>query len=72
MLKNKLLIGLTALGLSANAQWNGTNPITTNSNVQINDIGGQNIGLSVNGRLQSNNNDGGFWITQNRFIGGWV
>lgn len=35
MLKNKLLIRLTALGLSANAQWNGTNPITTSSNVGI-------------------------------------
>ena len=32
--------------------------------------GGSNIDLTINGRLQSNNNDGGLWIAGNRFFGG--
>ncbi|MCS6305785.1 MAG: hypothetical protein H8K07_19285 [Nitrospira sp.] len=32
--------------------------------------GGASIDLIVNGRLQSNNNDGGLWVAGDRFIGG--
>src|SRR5579859_5153371 len=33
--------------------------------------GGTSIDLVVNGRLQSNNNDGGLWVTSDRFVGGF-
>jgi hypothetical protein len=32
--------------------------------------GGTNVDLMVNGRLRSDNNDGGLWVTSNRFVGG--
>lgn len=32
--------------------------------------GGTNIDLLVNGRLKSNNNDGGLWVSSDRFVGG--
>jgi hypothetical protein len=32
--------------------------------------GGTSVDLQVNGRLRSNNNDGGLWVAQDRFIGG--
>lgn len=32
--------------------------------------GGQNVDLLVNGRIRSNNNDGGLWIASDRFVGG--
>jgi hypothetical protein len=32
--------------------------------------GGQSVDFLVNGRLRSNNNDGGLWITSDRFVGG--
>ena len=85
MLKNKLLIGLTALGLSVNAQWNMTGNNIYNSNtgnvgigfatapqvkLQIQGLGGNNVDFLVNGRMKSDNNDGGLWVTGNRFIGG--
>ena len=38
--------------------------------LQIEGKGGQNIDLLVNGRLRSNNNDGGLWIASDRFVGG--
>ncbi len=33
--------------------------------------GGTSVDLIVNGRLRSNNNDGGLWVTADRFIGGF-
>jgi len=33
--------------------------------------GGSSIDLLVNGRLQSNNNDGGLWVASDRFVGGF-
>jgi hypothetical protein len=32
--------------------------------------GGQNVDLLVNGRIRSNNDDGGLWVSQDRFMGG--
>lgn len=32
--------------------------------------GGTNVDFLVNGRLRSNNNDGGLWIASDRFVGG--
>jgi hypothetical protein len=32
--------------------------------------GGTNIDLVVNGRIRSNNNDGGLWVSVDRFVGG--
>jgi hypothetical protein len=32
--------------------------------------GNKSVDLEVNGRLRSNNNDGGLWISQDRFVGG--
>src|SRR3984957_12793864 len=33
--------------------------------------GGMSVDLVVNGRMMSNNNDGGLWVTKDRFIGGF-
>jgi len=33
--------------------------------------GGDSVDLVVNGRLRSNSNDGGLWVTQDRFFGGY-
>lgn len=38
--------------------------------LDVNGSGGANIDLRVNGRIQSNNNDGGMWISTDRFLGG--
>jgi hypothetical protein len=38
--------------------------------LEVTGAGGTNVDLTVNGRLRSNNNDGGLWITDNRFVGG--
>jgi hypothetical protein len=32
--------------------------------------GGQNVDLLVNGRIRSNNDDGGLWVSGDRFVGG--
>jgi Chaperone of endosialidase len=32
--------------------------------------GGTNVDFIVNGRMMSNNNDGGFWVKDDRFVGG--
>jgi len=34
--------------------------------------GGTNVDLLVNGRLRSNSNDGGMWVAQDRFMGGFA
>ncbi|MFK8184555.1 MAG: hypothetical protein AB8B99_14370 [Phormidesmis sp.] len=33
--------------------------------------GGETVDLQVNGRLKSNSDDGGLWISDNRFVGGF-
>ncbi|MFF5112068.1 tail fiber domain-containing protein [Streptosporangium sp. NPDC000509] len=33
--------------------------------------GGQSVDLVVNGRLRSDNNDGGLWVASDRFVGGF-
>ncbi len=38
--------------------------------LQVAGGGGGSIDFIVNGRLQSNNNDGGLWIASDRFVGG--
>ncbi|KOP26680.1 hypothetical protein AMR41_08630 [Hapalosiphon sp. MRB220] len=45
---------------------------TTNpgAKLEVNGSGGQNVDFIVNGRLRSNNNDGGLWVASDRFVGG--
>jgi hypothetical protein len=43
---------------------------TPSAKLQIEGRGGTNVDLLVNGRIRSNNNDGGLWITNDRFVGG--
>ena len=38
--------------------------------LEVNGLGGGNIDISTNGRIRSNNNDGGLWVANDRFIGG--
>ena len=38
--------------------------------LHVNGAGGGSVDLLVNGRLRSDNNDGGLWIASNRFVGG--
>lgn len=38
--------------------------------LQVQGEGGQSVDLLVNGRIKSNNNDGGLWISDDRFVGG--
>jgi hypothetical protein len=38
--------------------------------LEVSGSGGTNVDVLVNGRLRSNNNDGGLWVSDNRFIGG--
>ena len=39
--------------------------------LEVDGGGGTSIDLVVNGRLQSNNNDGGLWVAGDRFVGGF-
>ena len=43
---------------------------TPEAKLHIEGNGGQNIDLLVNGRIRSNNNDGGLWVSNDRFVGG--
>jgi len=43
---------------------------TPEAKLHIEGGGGQSIDLLVNGRIRSNNNDGGLWISNDRFVGG--
>jgi hypothetical protein len=68
-----------AAGTNANQNLNilpkGTGRVgigTTNpgAKLEVAGAGGDKVDLIVNGRLRSNNNDGGLWISDTRFIGG--
>lgn len=44
--------------------------IYATGSLEVTGSGGTNVDLLVNGRLRSNNNDGGLWISDDRFVGG--
>ncbi|NJN17064.1 MAG: tail fiber domain-containing protein [Oscillochloris sp.] len=46
----------------------GTNSPT--ARLEVSGGGGATVDLIVNGRMRSNNNDGGLWVSDNRFVGG--
>lgn len=48
----------------------GIGTATPGGKLEIAGNGGVSIDLIVNGRLKSNNNDGGIWVAADRFIGG--
>ena len=48
----------------------GVGAATPQAKLHVMGQGGANIDLIVNGRLQSNNNDGGLWVASDRFVGG--
>ncbi len=43
---------------------------TPEAKLHIEGNGGTNVDLLVNGRIKSNNNNGGLWISDDRFVGG--
>jgi hypothetical protein len=49
----------------------GVGTSTPGAKLQVVGGGGVSVDLIVNGRLQSNNNDGGLWVTSDRFVGGY-
>jgi hypothetical protein len=49
----------------------GINTGTPGARLEIVGAGGLNVDLLVNGRIRSNSNDGGLWVSQDRFIGGF-
>jgi hypothetical protein len=53
--------------------WDGNVGLGTTSpgaKLEVAGGGGGSVDLVVNGRLRSNNNDGGLWVAQDRFVGG--
>ncbi len=48
----------------------GIGTATPSARLDVAGKGGTSIDLVVNGRLKSNNQDGGLWVTDDRFIGG--
>jgi hypothetical protein len=49
----------------------GISTTAPTAKLQVTGGGGSSIDLLVNGRLQSNNNDGGLWVASDRFVGGF-
>jgi hypothetical protein len=49
----------------------GIGTTTPGAKLEVAGGGGSSVDLVVNGRLRSNNNDGGLWVAQDRFIGGF-
>ena len=49
----------------------GIGTTSPQAKLEVNGSGGQAIDLIVNGRLKSNNNDGGLWVKDDRFVGGY-
>jgi hypothetical protein len=48
----------------------GIGTATPGAKLEVVGSGGTNVDLQVNGRLRSNSNDGGLWVSTDRFIGG--
>jgi hypothetical protein len=48
----------------------GVGIATPGAKLQVAGGGGTAVDLVVNGRLRSNNNDGGLWVAEDRFVGG--
>jgi hypothetical protein len=48
----------------------GVGATTPGAKLQVTGGGGTAVDLVVNGRLRSNNNDGGLWVAEDRFVGG--
>lgn len=48
----------------------GIGTIAPTARLDISGAGGATVDLRVNGRLRSDNNDGGLWVASDRFIGG--
>jgi hypothetical protein len=44
--------------------------IFATGSLEVTGKGGTNVDMVVNGRLRSNNNDGGLWVSTDRFVGG--
>jgi hypothetical protein len=49
----------------------GIGTATPAAKLEVAGGGGGSVDLLVNGRLRSNNNDGGLWVAQDRFVGGF-
>lgn len=49
----------------------GIGTINPGAKLEVVGGGGMSVDLIVNGRLRSNNNDGGLWIAADRFVGGF-
>src|SRR5579872_2143192 len=49
----------------------GIGTTTPGAKLEVVGGGGDSVDLLVNGRMRSNNNDGGLWVTANRFVGGF-
>ncbi len=74
--------GNGAFGIDAPGVPNGRLMVDNSGNVgignpkpgarlQVNGNGGQSVDLIVNGRMRSDNNDGGLWVSSDRFVGGF-
>ncbi|MFQ4135466.1 tail fiber domain-containing protein [Nodosilinea sp. PGN35] len=48
----------------------GVGTSSPSAKLEVVGSGGSSIDLLVNGRLRSNNNDGGLWVASDRFVGG--
>jgi len=48
----------------------GVGTAAPGAKLEVSGGGGQSVDLLVNGRLRSNSNDGGLWVSADRFIGG--
>lgn len=48
----------------------GIGTTTPSARLDIKGGGGTTVDLLVNGRIRSNNNDGGMWVASDRFVGG--
>jgi hypothetical protein len=49
----------------------GIGTTTPGAKLEVAGGGGTSVDLVVNGRLRSSNNDGGLWVAQDRFVGGF-
>ena len=49
----------------------GIGTTSPEAKLHVHGLGGDAVDLFVNGRLRSDNNDGGLWISTDRFVGGY-